>query len=271
MSLNILLFYFQEEKILETDILNYLNLLETLLNSLKESSVSTEEIIEICDSKQTEDKNAKWRILEEVLNCPVLQKLFLWAEKIPKSKKKITKDFMSKVTKLVLNCVTEAVSDKSRHKYISKLKDKVVKLNSFYLQTVNVPKHLVILENPDINQIINLFSPVFTSNDILTLLEDILRVEAEVKVENYFFIMSGIFKMYVELNEFLLLSPIAINSLFMKYANLSKKQKKTFREYIMQMFEKHPVLASAVSSGELADSVYLFRYCILVLFFLPLL
>lgn len=197
-------------------------------------------------------EDATHNILENILTRTSVLKLFLWTEKIPKSKRSVVKKFVNNTTKLVLDLIEKTVSDSQFHQHLVRFKEKVIKFNPYYFEAVNLPKNVVMLEKPDICHIISIFSNVYSSSDVVYMLEDLLNLETgDVKIENYFSSLILVFKMYIELKDFILLSPKAMNSLFVKYAALSKKQKKIMKDYVLKMFEKHPMLASVVNESKL--------------------
>lgn len=195
--------------------------------------------------------SAKYKIFEHILTKPSVLICFLWMEKVHKTKKTFVKEYVNSVTKLVLKLIPRVISYKESYEYLLGFKEKVIKFNSYHFETVNLPKNLVIFGNPEICDIINIFSTVYSNKDVTYMLEDLLNLETKnIKIENHFSALSLVFKLYLELKDFMLLSPKAMSSLFVKYTELTKKEKKTIKDYINQIFEKHPILASVVSIGK---------------------
>lgn len=227
--------------------MNYINLLENLLDLPDELQHSNK----VKEADLQEIDCAKNKIFEHILTRPSVLICFLWMEKVHKTKKAFVKEFVNSVTKLVLKIIPSVISFKESHEYLLGFKEKVIKFNSYHFETVNSPKNLVIFANPDTCDIISIFSPVYSNKDVTYMLEDLLNLETKnIKIENHFLALSLVFKLYLELKDFMLLSPKAMSSLFVKYTELTKKEKKTIKDYITQIFEKHPVLASVVSVGK---------------------
>lgn len=194
---------------------------------------------------------SKYRIFEHILTKPSVLTCFLWMEKVHKAKKTCVKEYVNSITKLALKIIPSVISFKESHDYLLGFKEKVIKFNSYHFETVNSPKNLVIFGNPEISDIINIFSTLYSNKDVTYMLEDLLNLETkDIKIENHFSALSLVFKLYLELKDFMLLSPKAMSSLFVKYTELTKKEKKTVKDYITQVFEKHPILASVVSTGK---------------------
>lgn len=217
-----------------------------LCNTESEDKTKT---MEFCDL-ESEDKNIRYGILEDFFSRPVLLKLFLWTEKVPKCHKTSFKQFVNIATKLVLNFINRVIDFEESRKYLSGFKNKILKYNSIYFQTRNWPKGAVMFEHPDIYEIITKFAVLFSNRDVTNMLEDALNMESEdVKLENYFPVVQLLLKMCLETEDFAPLSPKAINSFIIKYAYLTKKQKKKITDFALNIFKKHPDLTSVISAG----------------------
>ncbi|KAG8191258.1 hypothetical protein JTE90_003270 [Oedothorax gibbosus] len=220
----------------------YLMLLQQLLHFLSSDSFNTPQSIgnpsetnseDITDDDTVNKSSTSLLLFEtikETLCHPIMLKLFIDAR---------LNKFMSKdniATKLVLS-MTQSLLDTDDSKYhecLMPFKNKVISS----LQDGNYLE-----DDEEFDSILGVFSVLFTTNDIVNMLESLLNNNKNVENLSSVFLLL---KIFLERDSCSLLSPTCFSSLISKYVTVPKKSKKILRSYITQLLDNHPKYALLV-------------------------
>lgn len=198
----------------------------------------------ICDvSSKNEELDPELEISFEILSHPAVLKLFLQTENTPKYISKIMKNSSRFITMLVLEITSEIMdcNKKEHHSYFRKYKQKI--LNYIHANSTD-PK----CDDLELLSVIGTFLPLFSSQEIVLSIENLLTVQIS---ESSFSLLMLLLKRYLEAEDLITLSPPCIDSLVLKYAAMTKKQKKIFIDLFLRIFRKHPTYGLHVNKGKL--------------------
>ncbi|CAL1262582.1 unnamed protein product [Larinioides sclopetarius] len=230
-------------------LMTYIQLLKQLISCLLVSNNDimdtscNEESIKV-ESSHIIPTELVLEIFRDFLSHPTILKLFLFDLKMVENKPELLNNSAVLITKLVLDVVQNVLTlgNDMLSSFLTPFKKKVLK----YLYK---SKKSEIESNIERASIIGTFSPLFETNDVQVLIENLLTVEnnAITDLDSYFSSLCLLMQTFVEKEETVLLSSDSINGLISKFVSLSKKKKKILRQYLLNLLQKHPIYGLLVT------------------------
>lgn len=226
----------------------YVTLLQQLVQFLStkmfKKSESAEDLNEIkcMDGIEKEITNESvnkpliFEIMRHTLSHPIMVKLFL--DTRPSNLK--LKDSVSATTKVVLNMVQTLLNadDNNYHACLLPFKKKVIEI----MQSEKISSYNEI----DFDSVFETFSILFTAEDVIVLLESLLRCGKDDQELSSVYLLL---RLFLEKEVDVCLSPKCFSSLVEKYLAVPKKSKKILRGFISQLLNTHPGYALSITEG----------------------